>query len=248
MIVLKAENITKAYDGVKVIHNINMHLKKGEIVSLLGVSGVGKTTLFHILSGLFEPDEGRVMLNGEDITGKSGKISYMQQKDLLLPHKKIIDNVSMPCVIKGMKKKEARKKVEPLFQQFGLEGCEYKYPSQLSGGMRQRAAFLRTYVSSNGVALLDEPFSALDTLTKSSMHKWYLSMMDQIEMGTLFITHDIHEAIHLSDRIYVLGGKPGIIKGEICIEQEKPRKEEFEFSKEYAEYKRQIVDALTAQA
>ena len=245
MEVLKAENIAKLYDGVKVINQINVHLKKGEIVSLLGVSGVGKTTLFHILSGLVNPDEGRVVLNGEDITGKSGKISYMQQKDLLLPHKKIIDNVSLPCIIKGMKKKEARKKVEPLFQQFGLEGCQYKYPCQLSGGMRQRAAFLRTYVSSNGVALLDEPFSALDTLTKSAMHKWYLDMMKQIEMGTLFITHDIAEAIQLSDRIYVLGGKPGIIKKEICIEQEKPRKEDFEFSKAYAEYKKQILEALT---
>ena len=244
MTVLKADNITKLYDNAKVIENISIELKKGEIVSLLGVSGVGKTTLFNILSGLLKPDVGSVWLNGEDITGKPGKISYMLQKDLLLPHKKIIDNVSLPCVIQGMKKKEAREKVMPLFAQFGLEGCEYKYPCQLSGGMRQRAAFFRTYMSSNGVALLDEPFSALDTLTKSAMHNWYLDVMKSIDMSTIFITHDIDEALKLSDRIYVLSGKPGTVADEICIEQEKPRDEEFQFTEAYLQYKRKIMQAL----
>lgn len=244
MTVLKAENITKIYDNEKVIEDISLELHKGEIVSLLGVSGVGKTTLFNILSGLLMPDSGRVWLKDEDITGKPGKVSYMLQKDLLLPHKKIIDNVSLPCTIKGMKKKEAREKVLPLFKQFGLEGCEYKYPCQLSGGMRQRAAFLRTYMSSDGVALLDEPFSALDTLTKAAMHKWYLDVMKQIDMSTIFITHDIDEAIKLSDRIYVLSGKPGVIKKELCIEQLKPRDEEFQFSEEYLSYKKQIMQSL----
>lgn len=244
MTVLKAENITKYYDNAKVIEDISLELRKGEIVSLLGVSGVGKTTLFNILSGLLLPDGGRVWLKEEDITGKPGRISYMLQKDLLLPHKKIIDNVSLPCVIKGMKKKEARKKVMPLFQQFGLEGYEYKYPCQLSGGMRQRAAFLRTYMSSNGVALLDEPFSSLDTLTKAAMHSWYLEVMKSIDMSIIFITHDIDEAIKLSDRIYVLSGKPGVIREEICIEQGKPRDEEFQFTEEYIQYKRKIMQAL----
>lgn len=244
MTVLKAEKITKIYDDAKVIEDITIELKKGEIVSLLGVSGVGKTTLFNILSGLLVPDSGKVWLKNEDITGKPGKISYMLQKDLLLPHKKIIDNVSLPCVIQGMKKKEARDKVKDLFEQFGLEGCEYKYPCQLSGGMRQRAAFLRTYMSSNGVALLDEPFSALDTLTKSAMHKWYIDMIKKIDMSTIFITHDIDEALYLSDRIYVLSGKPGIIKDEIFIEQTKPRDEEFQFSSQYVEYKKRIMKAL----
>lgn len=244
MTILTAENITKRYDDAMVIEDISIKLKKGEIVSLLGVSGVGKTTLFNILSGLLSPDSGNVFLNGEDITGKPGNISYMLQKDLLLPHKKIIDNVALPCVIQGIKKKDAREKVKPLFSQFGLEGCEYKYPCQLSGGMRQRAAFFRTYMSSHGVALLDEPFSALDTLTKASMHKWYLDMMKKIDISTIFITHDIDEAIQLSDRIYVLSGKPGVIKEEICIEQSKPRGEEFEFSPEYMEYKKRILKSL----
>lgn len=244
MTVLKAENITKVYDNAKVIDDISIELNKGEIVSLLGVSGVGKTTLFNILSGLLAPDSGEVWLGDEEITGKPGKISYMLQKDLLLPHKKIIDNISLPCVIQGMKKKEARERVMPLFAQFGLEGYEYKYPCQLSGGMRQRAAFFRTYMSSNGVALLDEPFSALDTLTKSAMHKWYLDVMKRIDMSTIFITHDIDEALMLSDRIYVLSGKPGIIKDEICIDQAKPRDEEFQFTENYITYKKRIMQAL----
>ena len=244
MIILKAENVTKEYDGANVIENINIELKKGEIISLLGVSGVGKSTLFNILSGLLMPDAGKVILDEEDVTGKPGKISYMLQKDLLLPHKKIIDNVSLPLVINGTKKKEAREKVKPLFSQFGLDGCEYKYPNQLSGGMRQRAAFFRTYMSSKGVALLDEPFSALDTITKASMHKWYLDVMKNIDMSTIFITHDIDEAIKLSDRIYVLAGKPGLVKEEIHILKDKPRDSEFEFTDEYIGYKKKILNAL----
>lgn len=191
MVLLKAEHITKKYSGRTIIKDINIELHKGELISLLGVSGSGKTTLFHVLSGLTTPEEGRVLLNGEDITSRPGQISYMLQKDLLFPHKKIIDNTALPLVLHGMSKNEARKKAQMYFRDFGLEGTEYQYPSQLSGGMRQRAALLRTYLSSNGVALLDEPFSALDTITKTAIHRWYLEVMQHIELSTIFITHDI---------------------------------------------------------
>lgn len=244
MIILQAENITKKYGSQTIIQNINIELHKGELVSLLGVSGSGKTTLFHVLSGLTDPQEGRVLLAGEDITGKPGKISYMLQKDLLFAHKKIIDNVSLPLVLKGMKKAEAREKADELFEEFGLENTQYKYPCQLSGGMRQRAALLRTYLSSNGVALLDEPFSALDTITKSGIHKWYLNVMQQIDLSTLFITHDIDEAILLSDRIYILNGKPGEIKDEIIIKEKKPRPEDFYLTDTFLNYKREIIGKL----
>ena len=140
MVLLKAEHITKKYSGRTIIKDINIELHKGELISLLGVSGSGKTTLFHVLSGLTTPEEGRVLLNGEDITSRPGQISYMLQKDLLFPHKKIIDNTALPLVLHGMSKKEARKKAQTYFEDFGLEGTEYQYPSQLSGGMRQRAA------------------------------------------------------------------------------------------------------------
>lgn len=244
MSLLKAEHILKRYGDQTIIEDINIHLEKGELVSLLGVSGSGKTTLFHVLSGLIPPEEGKVWLNGEDVTEKPGSISYMLQKDLLLAHKKIIDNVALPLVLKGMSKKEAREKANPLFEEFGLEGTQYKYPSQLSGGMRQRAALLRTYLSSKGVALLDEPFSALDTLTKSSIHKWYLEIMQHIDLSTLFITHDIDEAILLSDRIYILTGKPGRITEEIVIQEKKPRPEDFYLTEAFLKYKREIISKL----
>ena len=244
MIVLKATNVTKKYENDVIIEDISLEVKKGEIVSLLGVRGVGKTTLFHVLSGLLKPEYGAVYLDDEEITGNPGQISYMLQKDLMLPHKKIIDNVALPLQIKGMSKKEARLKVNPMFEKFGIEGTQYKYPSQLSGGMRQRAALLRTYFSSNGVALLDEPFSALDTITKSAMHKWYLEVMKHIDLATVFITHDIDEAIILSDRIYLMTGKPGKITEEIVINEKKPRSPEFEYSTEFLEYKKLILAKL----
>ena len=244
MVLLKAEHITKKYSGRTIIKDINIELHKGELISLLGVSGSGKTTLFHVLSGLTTPEEGRVLLNGEDITSRPGQISYMLQKDLLFPHKKIIDNTALPLVLHGMSKNEARKKAQMYFKDFGLEGTEYQYPSQLSGGMRQRAALLRTYLSSNGVALLDEPFSALDTITKTAIHRWYLEVMQHIDLSTLFITHDIDEAILLSDRIYILNGTPGTIKDEIVIQERKPRAADFALSEEFLEYKRQIISKL----
>ncbi len=243
MALLEARNVTKKYDRV-IIENINIALEQGELVSLLGVSGAGKTTLFHVLSGLIKPEEGQVILRGEDITAQPGKISYMLQKDLLLPHKKIIDNVALPLVIAGEKKKEAREKADGLFEAFGLEETQYQYPSQLSGGMRQRAALLRTYLSSSGVALLDEPFSALDTLTKSAIHKWYLDVMKKIDLSTLFITHDIDEAILLSDRIYILSGRPGKITDEIVIKERKPRADDFSLTSEFLEYKKIILSKL----
>ena len=197
--------------------------------------------MFNVLSGIIPPDEGKVYLKDQDVTSTPGSISYMLQKDLLLPHKKVIDNVALPLVLKGVKKAEAREKANPLFAEFGLEGTQYQYPSQLSGGMRQRAALLRTYLSSSGVALLDEPFSALDTLTKASVHKWYLEVMQHIDLSTLFITHDIDEAILLSDRIYILNGTPGTIKDEIVIQERKPRAADFALSEEFLEYKRRII-------
>ena len=242
--VLSAAHITKSYGERTIIRDINVHLNEQEIVCLLGVSGVGKTTLFHILSGLSRPDSGSVMLNGREITGQPGKISYMLQKDLLLPYKRIIDNVALPLTIRGMKKQKAREKAAAYFEQFGLSGTEFEYPAQLSGGMRQRAALLRTYLSSEGVALLDEPFSALDTITKSAIHDWYLDIMQKISLSTLFITHDIDEAIVLSDRIYILSGSPGQITAEIEIEEKRPRARDFSLTPAFLSYKKQIVSAL----
>ena len=214
------------------------------LVCLLGASGGGKTTLFNVIAGLNTPDKGTVVLDGEDITGQPGHISYMLQKDLLLPYKTIEDNVALPLFIKGEKKKAARERVGGFFEEFGLEGTQKKYPHQLSGGMRQRAALLRTYMFSRNIALLDEPFSALDTLTKAEMHKWYLDVMDKIHLSTLFITHDIDEAILLSDRIYLLTGVPGRITEEILIKEPKPRRKDFNLTEEFLDYKKEILAKL----
>lgn len=242
---LEVRNVTFSYDGVKkILNNVNLKLNDGELVCLLGVSGGGKTTLFNIIAGLLEPQQGQVLLNGENITGQSGKVSYMLQKDMLLPYRTVEDNVALPLIIKGMKKKEAREKVGGYFEEFGIEGTQKRYPVELSGGMKQRAALLRTYLFSAQVALLDEPFSALDTLTKSEMHRWYLDVMDRIRLSTLFITHDVDEAILLSDRIYLLDG--GGLTDEIVITEPKPRRKEFVLSEEFLQYKRDIIAKIYA--
>ena len=228
MVQLKVEGVSKSFDGEPVIQDISIELNKGELVSLLGISGGGKTTLFNIIAGLSTPDKGRVLMEGEDITGCPGRVSYMLQKDLLFPFRTIED----------------RQEAGGYFAQFGLEGTQKKYPAQLSGGMRQRAALLRTYLFSGSVALLDEPFSALDMLTKQSVHSWYLNVLEQIRLSTLFITHDIDEAVLLSDRIYLLTGKPGRITGEIVVREPKPRSGDFHVTEAFLEYKKCILNHL----
>ncbi|MBR1567681.1 MAG: ABC transporter ATP-binding protein [Lachnospiraceae bacterium] len=245
MMILQAEHITKAYGEKQVLGDITLHLNEGELVCLLGVSGVGKTTLFNVLSGLTLPDSGKILLNDRDITGKTGELSYMLQKDLLLEHKTVLDNVALPLILSGKKKADARQQAAQYFERFGLAGTEKKYPSQLSGGMRQRAALLRTYMCGNQVALLDEPFSALDTLTRSSIQEWYLSIMEEIKLSTIFITHDIDEAILLSDRIYIMGGSPAVIVSEFAIEEERPRNHDFVLTDSFIRYKREIRALLS---
>ncbi len=247
MAVLSVRNVSKSFGEEKIIEGISLELHEGEIVSLLGVSGVGKTTLFNIIAGLSRPDEGQILVEEKEITGQPGYVSYMLQKDLLLPYKTILDNVALPLIIRGVKKKEARETAATYFAEFGLQGTERKYPIQLSGGMRQRAALLRTYLFSEKVALLDEPFSALDMLTKGAIHEWYLEVMQKIRLSTLFITHDMDEAILLSDRIYLLTGKPGKISKEIFIKEPKPRAKDFRLSEAFLSYKKEILSCLTGK-
>ncbi len=241
MAFFEAQNISKTYEEESIIENVSVSLEKGELVSLLGPSGIGKTTLFNIMSGLESPSSGKVMLDGKDITMIPGQVSYMQQKDLLLPFMKIIDNVSVPLRLKGMDKKTSREKASEYMSEFGLEGCEQKYPSQLSGGMRQRAAFLRAYLYSDKLMLLDEPFSALDTITKTSMHQWYKKVSKIHNTTTFFITHDIDEAILLSDKIYVMEGPVGHITEEFVVPYYEERNEEILLTEEFISLKRKII-------
>lgn len=247
MAFFEAQNISKTYQNEAIINDITVSLEKGELVSLLGPSGIGKTTLFNIMSGLENPDSGKVILDGRDITMVPGQVSYMQQKDLLLPFMKIIDNVSVPLRLKGMDKKSAREKASEYMVEFGLEGCEGKYPSQLSGGMRQRAAFLRAYLYSDKIMLLDEPFSALDTITKTSMHQWYKRVSKIHNTTTFFITHDIDEAILLSDKIYVMEGPVGHITEEFKVQFKDERTEESLLAEEFIELKRKIIRKINSR-
>lgn len=209
---ISVENVSKSYNNAKVLNDINIKVFEDEIVSIIGPSGCGKSTIFNIITNIVDYDKGNVDVNG--------KISYMYQKDLLLPYKTIIDNVCMPLILKKQKRNRAYEFVKSYFSIFGLEGYENKYPSELSGGMKQRANFMRTFVNSNEIMLLDEPFGALDSITKTSMQKWLLEVTKKLKSTILLITHDIDEAIILSNRIYIMSNKPSKIVKEFTLDKD----------------------------
>lgn len=241
---LEVANICKSFESKEVLKDINIVLNDGEIISLLGTSGAGKTTLFNIIAGLIKPNSGKIVIDGNDVTNKTGQVSYMLQKDLLLPYKTVLENIALPLIIKGVKKQKAFEEVMKHLETFGLLGFEDYYPTAMSGGMCQRAALLRTYMFSDNVALLDEPFSALDTITKSNLQEWYLDIMKQIKLSTIFITHDIDEAIYLSNRVYILGGGNGGILDEIVIDTELVKSKDFLLSADFIAYKKRIMEII----
>ncbi|MBS5885042.1 MAG: ABC transporter ATP-binding protein [Clostridium sp.] len=233
-IVLK--NISKSFDEMEILRKINIEVKEGELVSILGPSGSGKSTIFNILTNLINSDRGEVEVNGD--------LSYMYQKDMMVPWKKVIDNIGIPLIFKGNSKKNAREEVKKHIDEFGLNGFEYKYPSQLSGGMKQRANFLKTYLTSNDIMLLDEPFGALDSITRRKMQKWLLDLTKEINSTILLITHDIEEAILLSNRIYIISEKPAIIKGEIKVNLPKERNEDIVTSDKFVAIKKEVLELM----
>jgi ABC-type nitrate/sulfonate/bicarbonate transport system ATPase subunit len=224
-----------------IIEDVSFYLDENEFVTLIGPSGCGKSTIFNMIAGIVPIEQGKVFIDGRDCTGEVGQVSYMYQKDLLLPWKKVIDNTILPLIIKGESVREARKKVIPYLKLFGLEGFEYKYPFQLSGGMRQRAALLRTYMFSKDIVLLDEPFGGLDAITRSKMQSWLLEVIEKVKASVLFVTHDIEEAIYLSDRIYVLTERPARIKAEVPIHLPRPREREIVTTTQFNRIKRHIL-------
>ena len=245
---LEARDLTLSWDGEHVIvQDVDVTVAPGEVCCLVGRSGCGKTTILHALAGLTTPVSGRVLLHGEDVTGRPGRVSYMLQKDLLLPSRRIIDNVCLPLVLAGARRDEARAKAAPLFERFGLAGCERKWPSELSGGMRQRAAFLRTYLMGADVTLLDEPFSALDALTRTDVRRWFVDVAAELGLSALVITHDVDEAVSMASRIYVLAGAPSAgepshVAG--VVEVDRVESESFELTDEYLAAKRQVMALL----
>ena len=214
--ILEVKNLSYSFGNNPILKDINIHVNENEIVAIVGSSGVGKSTLFNLIAGVLKKQTGEITINGS--YDYIGKVAYMLQKDLLFEHKTIINNVILPLIIAKVNKKKALEEGNKILKQFNLDKYANKYPQQLSGGMRQRVALIRTYMFKRKIFLLDEAFSALDAITKKELHKWYLDLKKEFNLTTLLITHDIEEAVFLSDRIYILGNKPGEIIGEIKIE------------------------------
>src|SRR5215472_4456781 len=202
---------------------VTLSIPQGRFVSLIGPSGCGKSTIFNIIAGLLEPSGGRVLIDGVDATGTIGRVGYMLQKDLLLPWRTVLDNTILGMEIQHVPLRAARERALPLLHRYGLAGFEYLYPNALSGGMRQRAALLRTLLFDTDVILLDEPFGALDAQTKLKMQEWLMQLWSDFSKTVLFVTHDVEEAIYLSDEVHVMGTRPGRVVETLRIDLPRPR-------------------------
>lgn len=249
---MELENISKTYpsgDGtlVQALGPIDLRIPNHRFVSIVGPSGCGKSTLFNIISGLLDNTEGAIYVNGSRVDGLTGITGYMLQKDLLLPWRTILDNVILGLEIQGTSKREAKAKALPLLHKYGLKGFEDHYPAQLSGGMRQRAALLRTILYDRDVILLDEPFGALDAQTRAMMQEWLLDLWDDFQKTILFVTHDMEEAIYLSDEVYIMTSRPGTIKRHLLIDLPRPRKPQIITSPEFTQLKEEALRTLSEE-
>ena len=210
-------------DGFEAVRDVSLDVREGEFVSILGRSGCGKSTLFNVIAGLLEATNGAVKYDGKDVNGKPGHAGYMLQRDHLFPWRTVRDNVIVGLDVLGRRRKESRKRASELFPRFGLAGFEDFYPAALSGGMRQRAALLRTMLLDRDVLLLDEPFGALDAITRAEMQSWLLEIWGESRQTVLFITHDVEEAIFLADRVVVMSGPPGHVVVDREVDIPRPR-------------------------
>ena len=220
---LELKGLRKSFGEIDVLADISLTVQPGEFVSILGPSGAGKSTILQMLIGASEPDAGTVLFDGAPLVPKRDRFAFMPQRDALMPWRRIIDNTTLGLEVAGMSRKAARAEVAPLFAEFGLAGFEHHYPAQLSGGMRQRAALLRTVVQRRPMLLLDEPFGALDALTRAQMQRWLADMWTRHRWTVLLITHDVREAALLSDRIYVLSSRPARVAHQFHVPLEHPR-------------------------
>lgn len=227
---LSVQGVTKAYrEGkrtLEVLTPIDLSVAPGEFVTMIGPSGCGKSTLFNIIAGIEEPDEGAITIDGETSKKRAGKFGYMLQQPLLLPWRTIEENVMLGLDVRHIPREKARQDARELLKSFGLIEFARNYPATLSGGMRQRVALLRTVLFNHSFLLLDEPLGALDALTRLSMQIWLLDLWQTFHSSVLFITHDVREAILLSDRIYVLSSRPARVLRVVEIDLPRPRRQE----------------------
>jgi ABC-type nitrate/sulfonate/bicarbonate transport system ATPase subunit len=252
---LEIQGLTKSFPApgnggrVLAIEGVDMTIERGEFVSIVGPSGCGKSTLFNIIAGLDPPSSGRILLDGRPAERLLGEIGYMPQADLLLPWRTVLDNAALGLILNGVPKREARERARAEFARFGLSGFEDVWPSQISDGMRQRAALLRTFLAGREVMLLDEPFGALDALTRQAMQQWLLRIWQEDRKTILFVTHDVEEALFLSDRVYVMSGRPGRVELSLEVDLPRPRDlEETMVRPEFTEMKRQLLEPLRRAA
>jgi NitT/TauT family transport system ATP-binding protein len=245
---LEINDVSKVFESrgerVVALAPVSLAIPQGRFLTILGPSGCGKSTIFNIIAGLELPSTGTVTMDGTPIIGMSGVVSYMLQKDLLLPWRSIVDNVILGMEIDRISKTEAKARALPLLKRYGLGGFEDRYPSELSGGMRQRAALLRTMLCDRDVILLDEPFAALDAQTRADMQEWLLDVWDDFKKTVIFVTHDVDEGIYLSDEVVVMSGRPGRVIERKTIELSRPRKRSIITSEAFMEYKEHFLSLL----
>ena len=245
---IRVESLDKSFnvDGYRqlVLDDIQLTVGEGEFVSIIGPSGCGKSTLLNIVAGLDSPDSGTVTVGGDQGVSALGRVGYMQQKDLLLPWRTVLDNAILGLELHGVPRRQARTRALELTEFFGLKGFENQYPYALSGGMKQRAAFLRTMLMDQEIVLLDEPFGALDALTRVQMQEWLLELWDSLRKTIVLITHDMDEAILLSDRVYVLTQRPGRVTLVLDVDLPRPRSYEQVTEPQFARLKSCLLEPL----
>jgi ABC-type nitrate/sulfonate/bicarbonate transport system ATPase subunit len=245
--ILEARHISRSFsDGrVEALRDVTVAVDTGEIVSVLGPSGSGKSTLLHILAGLIRPDSGEVLIDGTPVRDPIGRTALMPQRDLLMPWKTVLENVAIGMRLRGLSKREARAEASRHFSRFGLEGFEDAYPHALSGGMRQRAALLRTVLTGSDILLLDEPLGALDAISRMDMQAWLLDVWASFRPSMVLVTHDVDEALYLSDRVYVLSTRPGRVVAVHDVPFKRPRPfEETVTDARFVALKRRILGEL----
>ncbi|MGH3471064.1 MAG: ABC transporter ATP-binding protein [Nocardioidaceae bacterium] len=245
---LVVDDVSCRFDGTLALDNVSLTLDRGEFASIVGPSGCGKSTLFNIVSGLIRPSSGRVWLDGDEVTGETGHVGYMLQKDLLVPWRTVIGNIVLGAALTRGTTRQDRQEAATLAARYGLGDFLDHYPHALSGGMRQRVALMRTLALKADILLLDEPFGALDSQTRLDMQMWLLDVCRDLSATILFVTHDVDEAIFLSDRVAVMTGRPGAIRAELSINLPRPRGIETLTSPEFTDLKRRALALLHGSA
>jgi ABC-type nitrate/sulfonate/bicarbonate transport system ATPase subunit len=235
--VLALRGVTRRFGSVTALEGLDLTVRDGEIVALVGPSGCGKTTLLELVAGLQEPDAG--------VVEAGAAAAYMPQRDLLLPWRDAVGNAALALESAGVPRREARRRAAPLFERLGLGQFERARPYELSGGMRQRVAFLRTLLSGRPLLLLDEPFGALDAITRASMQDWFAGALQAEPRTVLLVTHDVVEALLLADRVVVVSPRPGRVVTELCVDLPRPRvRRDLVGDPAFAEYERRALEAL----